>query len=84
MALAFPVHAADFSSLYRAVLENDSVFAEARAKREAAEEKVPQGRARLLPSISLSGNTTYNRQEIENRKSNITNNCDFNSNGYTL
>jgi outer membrane protein len=84
LALSPLIFAADFTAVYQLAKENDAAFAEARAKFEAAQEKIPQGRAGLLPTISLSGNTTYNREEIDNRTRRTQNDWSFNSNGLTL
>lgn len=84
LTLATSTFAADFATVYRLAVENDSAFAEARAKFEAAQEKIPQGRAGLLPTISLSGNTTYNREDVDNRTKRIENDWNYNSHGYTL
>ena len=42
----------DLLSIYRDALQNDSVFASARFARQAAEEREPQARAGVLPSVS--------------------------------
>jgi len=84
LALSPQVHAADFTAVYQLAKDNDSAFAEARAKFEAAQEKIPQGRAGLLPTVSLSGNTTYNREDVDNRTRRTQNDWSFNSNGLTL
>ncbi|HEU0202845.1 MAG TPA: TolC family outer membrane protein, partial [Burkholderiaceae bacterium] len=44
----------DLLSIYRDALANDAVFAGARATRVAAEERVPQARAGLLPSAAAT------------------------------
>lgn len=79
-----PAIGADLVSVYRAAQEHDSVLAEARAKREAAEEKITQGRANLLPNIALTGHTSYNRERVERQVPNQTNHWDFNGYGYAL
>jgi outer membrane protein len=84
LALSSQLFAADFASVYRAATENDSVFAEARAKLEAAQEKIPQGRAGLLPTVALSGNSMHNREDVEDRKLNTTSHWDYGSRSYTL
>jgi outer membrane protein len=56
--------AADLLQVYRDALANDAQFSAARAQREADAEKLPQGRAGLLPLIGLSGNTAYNDFEV--------------------
>ena len=52
--------AADLLSTYGEAARSDPVFQAAKAKLEAAHEKIPQGRSLLLPSVSLGANTTYN------------------------
>jgi outer membrane protein len=55
------VHAADLVQAYRDALSSDPVYASARYARDAGLEALPQGRAGLLPLITLTGNTTENR-----------------------
>jgi outer membrane protein len=52
--------AADLLETFRAARANDPVIAAARAALQAGQEKLPQGRSLLLPSISLNANSTYN------------------------
>jgi len=52
--------AADLLETFRAAQANDPVFAAARATMQAGQEKLPQGRSLLMPSISLSANSTFN------------------------
>ncbi|MBI5890860.1 MAG: TolC family outer membrane protein [Nitrosomonadales bacterium] len=52
--------AADLLEIYRTAQSQDAVFAAARAARDAGQEKLTQGRALLLPSVSLNANSTYN------------------------
>ena len=52
--------AADLLETFRTAQANDPVFAAARATLQAGQEKLPQGRSLLLPSISLSANSTFN------------------------
>ncbi|MFT3735687.1 MAG: TolC family outer membrane protein [Rhodocyclaceae bacterium] len=56
---ALSVHAADLLEIYRDALASDAQFASARALYEANQEKGPQGRAGMLPTINLTGNTSY-------------------------
>ncbi len=53
-------HAEDLLQIYHAAQSQDSVFASARAAKQAGEEKLTQGRSLLLPSVNLSANTTKN------------------------
>jgi outer membrane protein len=62
-----PLQAADLMQAYQAARDNDPVFAAARATAAAGREKLPQGRAGLLPTLSLSGNTVWNDTEVEPR-----------------
>ncbi|MDP1941304.1 MAG: TolC family outer membrane protein [Gallionella sp.] len=57
--------AADLLETLRAAQANDPVFAAARATMQAGQEKLPQGRALLLPSISLNANSTFNDQTTQ-------------------
>ena len=53
-ALHTPVHAADLMEIYREALEQDTLYSAARHAHEAAQEQLPQGRAGLLPTVSLA------------------------------
>ncbi|MDD3329228.1 MAG: TolC family outer membrane protein [Zoogloea sp.] len=55
--------AADLEQIYREALAYDAALAAARASAEAGREKLPQGRAGLLPSLNLTGNTNWNEAE---------------------
>jgi len=55
--------AADLEQIYREALGYDAVLAAARASAEAGREKLPQGRAGLLPSLNLTGNTNWNEAD---------------------
>lgn len=48
-----PLHASDLMEIYREALEQDAQYSAARAAHQAAQEKLPQGRAGLLPTITL-------------------------------
>lgn len=58
------VQAADLLSVYRDAIGYDAQFAGARASLEAGREKLPQGRAGLLPFVSGSVNTTWNENDL--------------------
>ena len=53
--LPTPLHAADLMDVYREALEQDAQYSAARAAYQAAQEKLPQGRAGLLPNITFAG-----------------------------
>ena len=78
---ALPASAADLLQMYRDALANDSQFAAARAQLDAGRERIPQGRAGLLPSVGLNANTNWNDVDI---KQPISAERRFNSNGYAL
>jgi outer membrane protein len=82
--LATPLWAADLMQIYRQARENDAAYAAARATLEAGRERTPQARAGLLPTLSLSGNTFWNENDLYFRDNSTTRNLNFNSNGYTL
>jgi outer membrane protein len=52
--------AADLLETFHAAQANDPVFAAARATQQAGQEKLPQGRSLLMPSVNLSANTMFN------------------------
>ena len=82
---ASPVQAADLMQLYRDAQTNDPTYAAARATLEASQEKAPQARAGLLPSLTLSGNTVWNDNEYRYKKQPAFNgDPQYNSNGYQL
>ena len=73
--------AGDLMQTYRDALANDSQFAAARSQLDAGRERIPQGRAGLLPTIGLTANTNWNDVELKQPISAAT---QFNSNGYSL
>ncbi|WP_025917559.1 TolC family outer membrane protein [Herminiimonas sp. CN] len=62
--LALGAQAADLQQIYNDARLNDPQYASARAANAAGQEKLPQGRAGLLPTLGLSGSNT--RNEIDN------------------
>jgi outer membrane protein len=77
--------AADLLQTYREAVANDPQFASARAAAEAGREKLPQGRALILPSANATANTTYNDLTIRPRTDPTTDiQRQFNSNGWQL
>ena len=82
---AFPAHGADLLEVFKQAQSADAVYAAARATWLATQEKLPQGRSGLLPSISLSGSTQYNDREIHFCDPAAPgNNARFNSNALAL
>src|SRR5664279_3837973 len=78
-------HGADLMAVYRDALAYDAQYASARAALEAGREKLPQGRAGLLPTLGLAANTTWNDIDATPRGSGIAEtNMKYNSNGWTV
>jgi len=50
--------AADLLQVYQQALANDATYASARASAQVGRERVPQGRAGLLPTVGVVGNVT--------------------------
>ena len=65
MSATFPAGAADLLETYHAAQAQDAVFAAARATHQAGQEKLPQGRSLLLPSVNLSANSTFNNNSVQ-------------------
>ena len=78
------VLAADLMQVYRDAIENDPTFSAARSTLDAGREKRPQALAGLLPSLTLSGNTVWNENEITLHNGASLGKPHFNSNGYNL
>lgn len=76
--------AADLLGVYREAVGYDAQYAAARSALAAGREKLPQGRAGLLPSIGLSANTTWNNLDYQSRPSAGDIPADYNSNGWSL
>ncbi len=88
-AFAGPVagiaHAADLLSVYRDAVTYDAQIGAARASLDAGREKLPQGRAGLLPNVGLGASTIWNELETNLR---VNGRCSsagqYNSNGWTV
>jgi len=65
LGMSGAVSAADLLDTLRSAQRNDPVFAAARAAQQAGQEKLPQGRALLMPSVNLAANSTYNDQTTQ-------------------
>lgn len=59
--------AADLLNIYRAARDSDPVYASARSSWTAAQEKLPQGRAGLLPQADITASTQYNDRDLRFR-----------------
>lgn len=75
--------AADLLSAYHDAVAHDAQFAAARAALDAGREKLPQGRAGLLPTIGIGANTAWNDDSRTSRTTGIETNTKYNSNGWT-
>ncbi|MEW6133045.1 MAG: TolC family outer membrane protein [Pseudomonadota bacterium] len=75
-AFSLPAQAENLSEVYRAALAYDAGYAAAQAAFRAAQEKTPQARAGLLPSLSLNANGRHNDIDSDIAKS------DFYSHGW--
>lgn len=81
-------HAIDLIQVYQQALANDATFASARASLAVGRERVPQGRAGLLPTVGLSG--SYGKNDSDVSQFNPTQNAfvaggsNLRSNQYTL
>ncbi len=78
------VQAIDLLGIYQEALINDAEYASARAARAAAEEKIKQGRANLLPTVGLSGSRARNDIETTTANGVVTASGVNNSHNYTL
>ena len=57
--LALNADAANLSDIYQLAIKNDALYASAQAAYKAGLEKLPQGRALLLPSVNLSASARH-------------------------
>lgn len=60
------LHATDLMSIYQEALSQDSQYRSARAAYQASQEKLVQGRAGFLPSVTLSANRTEQQVNADN------------------
>ena len=86
LVLALPARAQDLVQVYRDAKGYDAVYAAARHALQAGLEKLPQGRALILPTLNLSGNMTSTRIETEPHNTSIADRSlrDARSFGYSL
>ena len=89
LSLSPAVHAADLLAIYNDAKIQDPAFQAAKAALQAAQQKLPEGRALLLPSIGLGANTTYNHFTTALNTPvqagfPIGGSGNYNSNGYTV
>ena len=60
-----PAFAEDLKDIYELALINDPTFKAAEASYRAGKEYKVQGRAGLMPSLSISGSTTWSEYRLE-------------------
>ena len=84
LCAAPPLLAADLLQVYRDAVAYDAQYAAARATAEAGREKLPQGLAGLLPTVSASASTTWNQNSYPTRTPPSPVDTNFNSNGYSV
>ena len=85
LALAAAAHGADLLEIYRLAQGSDTQYAAARATWAATQERLPQGRAGLLPSASLSASTQHNDRELRFRNPAVApSDTQFNSNSMSV
>ena len=78
-------HGADLMAVYRDAVAYDAQYAAARAALDAGREKLPQGRAGLLPTIGLSGSTVWNDTDAKLRDPRFASReSQYNTNGWTV
>jgi len=76
---------ADLMAVYRDALAYDAQYASARAALDAGREKLPQGRAGLLPTIGLAASSTWNELDTTGRgPAGRESNSQYNNNGWTV
>lgn len=82
---SIPAGAADLVNIYQLARNSDPVYSAARASWQAAQEKLPQGLAGLLPQATLSGSTQFNDRDLRFRNPALTGSQgQFNSNSASL
>jgi outer membrane protein len=85
LALSPVAKGADVVQIYRSAQASDAQFAAARASWAASQERLPQGRAGLLPSVSVSAFTQSNDREIRFRDPAVPRNDNsFNTNSASV
>lgn len=78
--------ASDLLQVYQEALTQDPSLQSAQSAQIAGQEALPQGRALLLPSVSLSANSQYNDIDTQFRSASVFASArrKYNSNGYSV
>ena len=79
-----PAWGADLMAVYRDAVAYDAQYAAARAALEAGREKLPQGRAGLLPNVGLTGSTVWTESDTKLRAPIASRDTQYNTNGWTV
>ncbi len=80
---AGPALSADLLAVYREAALQDAEYASAKAQYLAAQERLPQGRALLLPNVNFDAGANYNTLDTEFKNSSIASgNRDFHDYNY--
>ncbi len=66
---AAPALSADLLAVYREATLQDAVYASAKAQYIAAQERLPQARALLLPNVNFGAGANYNDVDVEYKNS---------------
>ena len=83
--LVQPARGADLMAVYRDAVAYDAQFAAARAALDAGREKLPQGRAGLLPNVGLTGSTVWTESDTKLRDPRFpSRESQYNTNGWTV
>ena len=85
-ALPLGAHAENLLDVYRDARAYDAQYAAAKYALQAGQEKLPQGKALLLPTIGLTANATENRIESDSKNQLLSPsfNRNYRSDGYAL
>jgi len=75
--ISFSIQAANLNDVYQAALDSDPQLKAAQANYRASQETLPQSKSAMLPNISFSANTSYNKRDYQSLSES------FNSNGYS-
>ena len=85
LVFAFPAAAQDLRQVFRDAKAYDAQYAAARYALQAGLEKLPQGRALILPTLNLTAGATHTDQEFRPKSAEIASlDRDFRSQNYLL
>src|ERR1041384_6513275 len=72
LAACAAAHAEDLLQVYRDAQRYDAVYASARQSLVAGRERIPQGRALLLPSLNLTASAGIQRVDVTSSNTAVT------------